>query len=301
MVKAVEHPRLPAWPPTVFRRIERVLPTSTSPAIIVTDAGRVYAKALGNPEGPHALACELIGMNLARLLGLQTPDFGILQLAESDVFRLHNGSECEPGPAFVSRAIQSRAWDGSAKDLEAIINVDDVSRLVVLDTWLLNPDRMPRVPVATEPPHPAARNGRPNWDNVLLAMPELIPADRVLLMAIDFTHCLTAGRELTKSVASLDRIRDEGIYGLFEHFRPFIRQDVLHTTAERLRAVSEPEIEAILAQLPKEWSVSQGVLSAVRRFLLQRAHWLSDRIVPLVQDWQCKHPSLPLWEKGESH
>ena len=64
-------PEIP-WPPTTFRRFAKTIKSSTAVARIVTDAGPAYIKALGNPQGPHALACDLVGARLARWFGLQT-------------------------------------------------------------------------------------------------------------------------------------------------------------------------------------------------------------------------------------
>jgi hypothetical protein len=47
------------WPPTRFKRFERFVKSSTGVAIVQTDAGRGYIKAMGNDEGPHALAKDL--------------------------------------------------------------------------------------------------------------------------------------------------------------------------------------------------------------------------------------------------
>ena len=52
-----------AWQPTTVRRIIRVLDTSTRPIECELDDGvHAFIKALGNPEGPSALACEWTGI-----------------------------------------------------------------------------------------------------------------------------------------------------------------------------------------------------------------------------------------------
>jgi hypothetical protein len=43
-----------------------------SGACVETDAGEGFLKAMGNPESPHVLACELVGTLLAEWLGLPT-------------------------------------------------------------------------------------------------------------------------------------------------------------------------------------------------------------------------------------
>ena len=54
----------PEWRPTEFRRFEAGLDTSMGTARIITDAGKAYIKAMGNRQGPHLLAVELIATRL---------------------------------------------------------------------------------------------------------------------------------------------------------------------------------------------------------------------------------------------
>lgn len=55
-----------AWHPTIVRRFIESYPTSTNVARVDTDAGEGFLKPMGNPEGPHVLACELVGTMLAQ-------------------------------------------------------------------------------------------------------------------------------------------------------------------------------------------------------------------------------------------
>jgi hypothetical protein len=67
------------WQPRIIRRFIKNFATATEVVLVETDQGRGYLKALGNKSGPHALACEWVGTNLAKLLGLQTFDFSIIE------------------------------------------------------------------------------------------------------------------------------------------------------------------------------------------------------------------------------
>jgi hypothetical protein len=53
------------WRPTTFLRFEIALDTSMETARLVTDAGLAYLKALGNRQGPHPLAGEWVGTQVA--------------------------------------------------------------------------------------------------------------------------------------------------------------------------------------------------------------------------------------------
>jgi hypothetical protein len=59
--------------------------------LIQTDAGATYLKAINNPEGPHVLACDLFGTQLARRFGLRTFDVTVLEIGDLDEIPL-NGS-----------------------------------------------------------------------------------------------------------------------------------------------------------------------------------------------------------------
>jgi hypothetical protein len=182
----------PPWQPTCVLRFEKPLDTSMGTARIVTDAGKAYLKALGNPQGPHGLACEWVGTQLARWLGLRTFDFALLTLDELDEIPFLRGGHAQPGPAFVTRAEKGHTWGGAPEELKAVENCDDVARLVVFDTWTLNCDRHP----------PNLSERKPNYDNVFLSE-EGAARGRFRLVAMDHTHCFTCGRDLTKRLASI--------------------------------------------------------------------------------------------------
>ena len=162
--------------------------TSMGTTEIDTDAGPAYIKPMGNRQGPHALAAEWVGTHLVQWFGLPTLEFNLLVLDESDEFPLPRGHKAAPGPAFVSKAMPGHPWGESAEELAALVNPDDISRLVVFDTWVLNCDRYP----------PDLTVRKPNPDNVYLANTN--DPVRFRLIASDHTHCFTCGRDLTRNV-----------------------------------------------------------------------------------------------------
>lgn len=144
------------WTPTRVTRFIRSFGTAVATVRVETDFGDGYLKALGNPEGPHALACELVGSMLADWLGLTTFDFSVIRLTDEDEIPFAKGGKAEPGPAFISRAAQGFAWGGEASELKALTNPLEINGLVLLDTWILNYDRH------------APDGNRVNRDNVFL-------------------------------------------------------------------------------------------------------------------------------------
>jgi hypothetical protein len=86
---------------------------------IQTDLGPGFLKAMGNRQGEHALACELIGSSLAEWIGLPTLDFTLFQVDADQVLWLDADEQvpisprrrAKPGPAFLSRGIHAATWD----------------------------------------------------------------------------------------------------------------------------------------------------------------------------------------------
>jgi hypothetical protein len=115
----------PVWSPTKFLRFEEAFDTSMGTAKIVTDAGPAYIKALGNRQGPHPLACEWVGTQLARWFGLPTFDFALLTIdATVDEIPFLRGGKAASGTAFVTREAKGHPWGGDADGLKALSNPD---------------------------------------------------------------------------------------------------------------------------------------------------------------------------------
>ena len=240
----------PPWNPTHFRRlVDGPLDTSMGTAKVKTDATYGYLKAIGNRQGPHPLAAELVGSELAETC-----------------FDLPRGARTQTGPAFVSRHMDGRVWGGSAAELRDLENPADVTRLVVFDTWVRNCDR--------HPPDLAAR--KPNHDNVYLADTDS-PA-RSRLVALDHGHCFDCGRDLTSRLAEIDKVRDERVYGLFPAFRPLLDRGELIWCAGMLRSLSRDTLEGIVARIPPAWEVSDPARAALATQIVQRAAFVAARI-----------------------
>lgn len=240
--------------------------TSTGATRFKTDATFAYVKAMGNRQGPHALACELVGSSLARWFGLNVPDFAVIDLPSDSCYDLPRGARTQAGPAFLSRHVDGRTWGGSVEELRSLVNPDDITRLVVFDTWVRNCDR--------HPPDPATR--RPNYANVYLA--ETDRPTRSRLFAIDHTHCFDSGRDLSDRLARIDLLRDEGTYGLFPQFRSLLDVSSLAWSSTMLRSLDRATVERIVASVPEQWEVSQSARDALVEMIVGRAAYVAARI-----------------------
>lgn len=236
-------------------------------ARILTDAGPAFIKAMGNRQGPHALACELVGTQLAKWLGLPTFDFAILTIdSVLDEIPFKRGGKAASGPAFVTRAVENQSWGGSEKELKRLVNPEAIARLVVFDTWTLNADRYP----------PDLSTRRQNLDNVFLEKQLGPPKGKLRLIAMDHSHCFTSGGELSRKLAHVGQVKDERIYGLFPAFRQFVHQDGVDSALERLCQFSQADALEIMQTIPNEWEVNSQAISAWVEFLCQRAKFLAD-------------------------
>ena len=57
-------------------------------------------------RGPHALASELVGTQLADWFGLPTFDYSIIRVETDEIeLRFANGQLAQTGPAFITRAV----------------------------------------------------------------------------------------------------------------------------------------------------------------------------------------------------
>ncbi|HPF37585.1 MAG TPA: hypothetical protein PK093_02995 [Phycisphaerae bacterium] len=256
----------PPWRPTQLLRVVKSFDTSMGTTLIKTDATFAYIKAMGNRQGPHALAAEFVASSLARWFGLTVPDFAIMPLAADAVFDLPRGIRTLPGPAFVSRRKEGRTWGGSIAELKALENVDDLTRLIVFDTWVRNCDRHP----------PDLETRKPNYANVLLADTE--KSSRSRLIALDHTHCFDCGRDFSERLSDIGKVKDERTYGLFPEFAPLVDPGALAWSQAMLRGLPEAQVRAIVSAIPAEWDVSATAAEALSTLIHGRAAFVADRI-----------------------
>src|SRR4051794_9598606 len=92
-----------SWTPTRILRVGQSVDSSMGTTRVKTDASAAFLKALGNRQGPHCLACELVGTRLAEWFGLSVAACAVVDLPAEMCFALPRGARTTPGPAFVSR------------------------------------------------------------------------------------------------------------------------------------------------------------------------------------------------------
>jgi hypothetical protein len=167
--------------------------------------------------------------------------------------------------------------------LDALEHPEHIPGLVVLDTWLRNPDRY------------LVRAGwtRKNLRNVFLREGG-VPRGLFRLLAIDHTHVIRQDGELTSLCLHIDRERDDIVYGLFPEFVNRIDREDLKPFVERLRHLGQTnEIDDLVRRTPKQWLPDGQVRQDLPGFLKRRA----THVAAHVESWlatECRwDPSPP--------
>lgn len=256
------------WRPTRIEEVLREWGTSTRVAEVMTDCGRAFVKVIDNPEGPHALARELIGTRIAEWLRLAVVD--LVVFTDANGLRFPESGWSAERPSLASRAVEGSSW-ADAADLSQIENADAVAGLVVLDTWLRNHDRYH---------DDGSGNPRRNERNVFL---QDLEGGATRLVALDHTDCmrLGVGTTLSTRVSGIAFVKDETIFGCFPEFLPAVAPDDVARFVARLGEFERADAEAIVAEVPGAWGLSTTVREAVVDFLVDRARFLSKNFVKL--------------------
>ena len=261
------------WTPTQFIRFERGLGTSLGTAEIITDAaepfGKAYIKALGNPLGPHPLAKELVGTQLAQWFDLPVFDHAIIEIDSSiDEIEFLKGGIAESGPAFITKATKGIVWGGDSRELSRLVNPEDVGRIVVFDNWTRNWDRFP----------PDLTGRSPNYDNVFIeSIPDSDGEQR--LIAMDHSECFTWGRDLTPRNMTINEVQDDQLYGVFPGFVDQIRQVDVENAIDDLSQLDVNVVREIVELIPNEWEVEPAARDALVNLICQRASFVAETVL----------------------
>ena len=254
------------WNPNYVTRAVSVYETATKTVRVDTDQGEGFLKALGNPEGPHSLACELVGSLAADWLGLKTLDFAIISIEDQQEVVISGRNYADVGPAFISRAEDTGfTWGGDPRAVAVISNLEHISSLVVLDTWIRNCDRC------------SPDKTRRNLNNVFFIQ-RTEPTRRLELIAMDFTHAFTCGQTIDRRLGNLDTIRDESVFGLFPEFRPHLSEAQVQIDTQRLSTFTLADAQGMIANVPVQWQVDGRAKGYWAKFLVDRAHFVSEHI-----------------------
>lgn len=249
------------WQPSTVERVTRVLETSTKPLQVMTDEGAAIIKYIGNPAGNDALICELVGTELANMIGLTTPDFAVLEIP-SIVLPNNPLLQISPGPAFCSRWTEATSLSPGSTLLKKLRQPEAVAKLVVFDTWLRNKDRFAEPDLSTY--------GNANYDNVLLRMDKRM----VELVVIDHTHALV--ETTLEDELGPEWIAERNVYGLFDQFAPILTRAAVDTALTLVEQIDLETIRRVCEEVPREWGMTHGLADDLSSCLVDRAKGLGS-------------------------
>jgi len=260
------------WQPTNVTRVIEPILSSTCVVRVAIDAGTAFLKGMGNPQGNESLALELVGSELAALVGLRVPPFAIVQVTDLPI-EMINGHPMHPGPAFASQALAGAPSDAGGTFLKRLVNPHHVALLVAFDTWVRNIDRCPP---------PDYLDPTPKWDNLFFT-----PFKRRFEMVVfDHTHCFVE-EDLDAGLVGTTFVEDQRIYGAFPEFIPILDERSLRRACDQITRVDVGAIMAIIGSVPAAWGPGQGTRNRWAELLVQRGRrveeYLLAGLVPQLQ------------------
>lgn len=258
------------FPHNVTRYVERYT-TSTNVSLVDTDQGLGFLKG-PSPAGYQALACELLGTELAGWIGLPTFDFSTINVDRSLVpDNIENDFESRFFTGYISKNERGLVtWDGHSEILEITKNRECISGLVVFDTWIMNFDRC---------------GPDPNIHEINLDNYAFVPAGRgkYNILAIDHTHILTEG-DLWVDIFDPNFAITDDIYGLPEAFKPYVNHRSAKPFLEKLRNIDADEISEIVRSIPSEWGNTEALSEKLTECLCNRAKYVVENLPEKIFD-----------------
>lgn len=224
-------------------------------------------KYKNNPQGLRMLVNEWVASNLTQLLGLPNPGCSLIMLNEklleiANIFIPGTATKVQAGLSFGSRYISNADNNPTRYQMGRLDNADMIPGIIVMDTWIDNPDR-------------DDRGG--NFSNVIVSPSSV--RSRYTLHLIDLGKVGSSkwtANELTKRINTFNlrgcnRLFAQLIPGRLA-FQPFL--DVLES-------VSAEEIESVVSTVPDEWNLNQEEAATLVKFLKQRKNLVRE----IIESW----------------
>ena len=95
---------------------------------------------------------------------------------------------------------------------------------------------------------------------------------------MDHTH----GRDLTPNIATIDRIKDERLYGIFPGFVDLICQIDVQNAIDDLNQLDVDAVRTFVERIPSEWRVEPNARTALVNLITQRASFTVDTLLTRV-------------------
>jgi hypothetical protein len=208
-----------------------------------------------------------LALRLARWLGLSTLTEAIVEVTGVPPIELEPGRLAQPGPAFITRAENGSPWDGQvAGVLDALVNPEDLARMVAFDTWIRNCDRCLARP---------GQEAHVNRDNVFLST-EGVPQGRFAMKPIDHAQSFCFATEFTPALLrAAAAVEDDRRFGYFPEFRELVTEADLKRAVAQIGTIRREEIEALFTDVPPAWGIGPEIRIAWCDLIAGRAIFLA--------------------------
>ena len=257
------------WKPSKILRIVNILnSTSMQPLLAKTDEGLALVKYMGNRQGDISLVCELIGSAIARLVGLRTPDYCILNCPEFQHHVLTKATTNDP--AFATRWLDTATTASLSENLFGKLrDRNDIAKLIAFDTLVKNTDRF-------------SEYDDSNCDNLLI-----VPDRRkTSLVVIDHGHIIIDPYQTEISIDANEWPNEEKIYGYHPLFATFLNQSSVDHALEAIEQVDRSSLEPIFSSIPRVWGISDTELDNLANCMECRARNMKDWFKSSILDQQ---------------
>lgn len=221
------------------------------------------------------MVSEFVCAHLMDLVGLPSPRHAVLEV--ENTFVADNNYTVLAGPAFATRWEKLAAtYSGSAEVLKRLENPSVIAMIVVFDTWVLNGDRFGTY----------MGSGSDNLDNLLL-----VPnGNKLSVMVIDHSHAFV---ESTFEDGLPDMWwEDDGVFGVHPNFAPFLVEDALFSAIDAVSSVTSQQIEEVIDQIPREWSIGTLLSERLKQGIFERGQSLSTWLPQRLLSQPPLHPEL---------
>lgn len=267
----------PTWSPG---KLKRLLPAAhrshaMKPRQAKFERSGAFVKPMYEGVSCDCLVCEYVISLLSAAFRICTPRCGIVKLDRLQA-RMFGQPTVIEGSAFVSEEVAAGQWNGDGRDLSTIKNLDEISRLIVFDTWVLNRDRF------CPSGRPVGINNGPhqNFANVLVAGKR---GQRRRMYAIDHGHAITYGEPIDVSIIADPKIKDSEVLGLFPGFREHVSLESLEQAVEDLKHIDPNLIAKVINLIPADWEFAESQRGFLADFLLLRAQFVPTILIDSVR------------------
>ena len=234
------------------------------------DNSFAVVKLYNNVQGNKSLLNDFYCSNLASILGLPTPNFGICYLNNDTIFGENKILPNQYGPAFYSKLIEKAAIVTDYNSLRQISNKSDIEKILLFDYLIYNGDRNP--------------------GNLLINFKK----NNVKLYAIDYSHVFDTGtiwdkyslnHRLNDSINECDIFeRNNILYDKMSKSKNIDKNYLLSLVDIFKNKINKELLSSISSLVPKEWIDDPEDMIYLEKYIFHRLNNLDILAYRLYND-----------------